>query len=353
MKHSGAAQAVRSLLASADVHTTLWNEGFFRHGRSLLENLTTSLDSFDFAVLIATPDDLVITRNDALLTPRDNIIFELGLFMGKLGRDRTYLIHPRDPQLRLPSDLLGVVTASCSWPLADSLRGSRLQLSQYMSALGPACDQIRDALQEWKAREEANALHDPGLVSCYTNFSEAQAAIGRRIAASQSGIFLMAINFSWTPRLNIAEFRAKIDQGVLVRFMVLNPMTELLPYVARSIAMQEDDLRAENKVCLKTIMQLQEYADSRRKVLPSAGELDIRLFDSLPRGRSYVFDGPEGESFFVPYACSGPTRPLPVYHCTNRGQIAFRNIGGMEELWGASETIPIGLYMEKYPEFLE
>jgi hypothetical protein len=79
----------------------------------------------------------------------------------------------------------------------------------------------------------------------------------------------------------------------------------------------------------------------------------IRLFDSLPRGRSYVFDGQEGESFFVPYACCGPTRPLPVYHCLNRGQIAFRNIGGMEELWETSETIPIDVFMAKHPEFLE
>jgi hypothetical protein len=348
-----AARAVRSLLASADVHVTLWNEGFFRQGRGFLENLTMSLDSFDFAVLIATPDDLVTTRNESLLTPRDNIIFELGLFMGKLGRDRTYLIHPRDAQLKLPSDLLGVVTASCSWPLADSPQGSGFSLSQYMSALGPACDQIRDALQEWNARAEMNPLYDPGLVSCYTNFSEAQAAIGRKIAASQAGIFLMAINFSWTPLLNIAEFRKKIDQGLHVRFMVLNPMTELLPHVARSIATPEEDLRAENKLGLKIIMQLQAYADSRRSARPAVGEVAIRLFDSLPRGRSYVFDGPEGESFFVPYACTGPTRPLPVYHCTNRGQISFRNIGGMEELWDAGETIPIDLFMEKYPEFLE
>jgi hypothetical protein len=349
----GAAQAVRSLLASTDVRITLWNEGFFRQGRGFLEHLTASLDSFDFAILLATPDDLVTTRGASLLTPRDNIIFELGLFMGKLGRDRTYLIHPRDAQLKLPSDLLGVATASCDWPLAGGPQAGGISLSQYMSALGPACDQIRDALQEWKAGAEVSALYDPGLICCYTNYNEAQAAIGRRISASQSRIFLMATNFSWTPLLNIAEFRDKIDQGVQVRFMVLNPTTEILPYVARSIATPEVDLRAENKLGLKIIMQLQAYADARRHARRAPGEVAIRLYDSLPRGRSYVFDGPEGESFFVPYACCGPTRPLPVYHCLNRGQIAFRNIGGMEELWEASETIPIDVFVEKHPEFLE
>jgi len=347
-----AAKAVRSLLAGADTRITLWDEGFFRQGRGFLETFTASLDEFDFAVLLATPDDLVTTRGDSLLSPRDNILFELGLFMGKLGRDRTLLVHPRNAQLKLPSDLLGVVTASCDWPSADSARGRGFSLGEYMSALGPACDQIREAVREWKVKTDENAPHDPGLIGCYTQSNEAQAAIGRRIAASRSRIFLMATNFYWTPLLNITEFQNKIDRGVNVRFMVLNPLTTILPHVARSIAMPEEDLRAENKLGLKTIIQLQMYADSRRRESASAGEVEIRLFDSPSRGRNYVFDGPEGESFFVPYACHGPTRPLPVYHCTNRGQIAQRNISGMEELWESGDTISIQLFMERHPDFL-
>ena len=116
--------------------------------------------------------------------------------------------------------------------------------------------------------------------------------------------------------------------------------------------MPEADLRAENKLGLRTIIQLQMYADSRRRESASAGEVAIRLFDSPSRGRSYVFDGSEGESFFVPYACYGPTRPLPVYHCANRGQIARRNISGMEELWESGDVISIHLFMERHPEFL-
>jgi hypothetical protein len=346
-----AAQAVRSLL-TADACITLWNEGFFRQGYSFLETLTTSLGSFDFAILVATPDDLVITRGESLLSPRDNILFELGLFMGKLGRDRVWLIHPRDAQLKLPSDLLGVVTAPSDWPSEHNEHGIRYSLKQYMSALGPACDQIRDALREWQSRTDEDALLNPGLICCYTNATQAQAAIGRAIAASRSEMFLMATNFSYTPVLNIAEFRDKIDRGVNVRFMVLNPTTRMLAHIARGIAVSEEDLRAENKLHLKTIVDLQEYADSRRRQLTTAGEVTIRLYDSTPRGRSYVFDGPEGESFFVPYASRGPTRPLPVYHCTNNGKVARRYISGMEELWESEDAIPIQLFLERHPGFL-
>ena len=346
-----AAQAVRSLLAS-DAHITLWNEGFFRQGHGFLETLTASLDSFDFAILIATPDDLATTRGESFLSPRDNILFELGLFMGKLGRDRIWLIHPRNAQLKLPSDLLGVVTASSNWPQTYSEHGRGSSLKQYMSALGPACDQIRDALREWQFRADKDVLLDPGLMRCYTNATEAQAAIGRAIAVSQSEMFLAAINFSYTPILNIAEFQDKIERGVNIRFMVLNPMTQILGYIARGIAMSEEHLRTDNKLHLKTIIDLQLYADSLRRELTTAGEVAIRLFDAIPRGRGYVFDGLEGESFFVPYASRGPTRPLPVYHCTNSGKVARRYISGMEELWESDDAISVEVFLERYPEFL-
>ena len=40
--------------------------------------------------------------------PRDNVIFELGLLMGALGRERVFILKPRNVDIRIPSDLLGV-----------------------------------------------------------------------------------------------------------------------------------------------------------------------------------------------------------------------------------------------------
>jgi len=62
----------------------------------------------DFAILIATADDAVTTRGGSRNVARDNVVFELGLFIGALGRDRTYVVADRTHDLQLPSDLNGL-----------------------------------------------------------------------------------------------------------------------------------------------------------------------------------------------------------------------------------------------------
>jgi len=67
---------------------------------------------FDFAILLLTPDDIVQSRSTELASPRDNVIFELGLFMGELGRDRTFILQQPGSGMKIPTDLAGVVTSN-------------------------------------------------------------------------------------------------------------------------------------------------------------------------------------------------------------------------------------------------
>jgi hypothetical protein len=86
-----------------------------------------------------TPDDLRVKDGQEELQPRDNVVFELGLFMGRLGRARTFVIQQRQGDLRLPTDLSGVTTAMYGWPRDDK---------NIKAALGPASDIIRDAIRQ-------------------------------------------------------------------------------------------------------------------------------------------------------------------------------------------------------------
>src|ERR1035438_7428073 len=105
------ARAVKQNL-DYDAWVRLWNQGIFRTGSYPLDDLIAALDDADFGAFIFLPEDILILnrQNQSVETKavRDNVIFELGMFAGRLGRDRIFMIKPRGQELHLPSDLSGV-----------------------------------------------------------------------------------------------------------------------------------------------------------------------------------------------------------------------------------------------------
>src|SRR5437868_4760216 len=69
---------------------SLWNAGTFKPSLFFIESLEAELAQSDFGVLTLTPDDWSFSRGQLSTAPRDNVLFELGLVMGHLGRERTY-----------------------------------------------------------------------------------------------------------------------------------------------------------------------------------------------------------------------------------------------------------------------
>ena len=86
----------------------LWTEGVFDGSDTAIESLMDETKTSDFAILVLTPDDVVKTRGSKKPSPRDNVIFELGLFMGALSRKRTFIVAPENAKLKIPTDLLGL-----------------------------------------------------------------------------------------------------------------------------------------------------------------------------------------------------------------------------------------------------
>jgi hypothetical protein len=76
--------------------------------QTVIEVLVGALDEYDFGVFILSKDDVLSIRGDATAAPRDNVILELGLFTGRLGRERTFIAAPADFDIRVATDLLGV-----------------------------------------------------------------------------------------------------------------------------------------------------------------------------------------------------------------------------------------------------
>jgi hypothetical protein len=85
----------------------IWKEpGVFELNKGYLENLLDRLNLYEYGIMVATGDDATKSRGETKMAPRDNVVFELGLFMGRLGRDRTFFVFEKDS--KLPSDLVGI-----------------------------------------------------------------------------------------------------------------------------------------------------------------------------------------------------------------------------------------------------
>jgi len=87
---------------------TRWDQGVFQASTYTLDALSVEASRTDFAVLIATADDTIEKRGGSMNVARDNVIFEIGLFIGAIGRERTFIVADQTQKLQLPSDLNGL-----------------------------------------------------------------------------------------------------------------------------------------------------------------------------------------------------------------------------------------------------
>ena len=113
-----------------DFDVTIWDQGVFRPTHDAIDSLCSELSSSDAGVFVLTPDDLTETRGSSSPTARDNVVFELGMFIGGLGRARTFVLIPK----------------SCDAPAERSDRRHD-------------CSLRRRALQPTTARRDGPTLH--------------------------------------------------------------------------------------------------------------------------------------------------------------------------------------------------
>lgn len=103
------AEAIAGNLGSESVEPIVWAMGgVFGASQFPIESLDAKVEEADFAALVLGSDDVVISRKEEQNAPRDNVVFELGLFMGSIKRERTYLVVPSGLDVKIPSDLLGI-----------------------------------------------------------------------------------------------------------------------------------------------------------------------------------------------------------------------------------------------------
>ena len=103
------AHAIKTLLSGDYFECVVWDErGVFPPSQYPLESLLKQTETCDIAVFVMTADDLAEIKNSLVFAPRDNVVFEAGLFLGVLGRENTFLLTSGDVDLHIPTDLEGL-----------------------------------------------------------------------------------------------------------------------------------------------------------------------------------------------------------------------------------------------------
>jgi SAM-dependent methyltransferase len=101
------AYALTTTLERAGNSVDVW-DGIFSPMKNILSQLLSKMASYDFAIFIFRPDDVVESRNNRLGAVRDNVIFEYGLAVGILGESRAFIVRPENKATKILGDLEGI-----------------------------------------------------------------------------------------------------------------------------------------------------------------------------------------------------------------------------------------------------
>lgn len=149
------ARAIAGMLET-DCRILQWTGSPFSPGKPLVQSLRGLAEEADWAVFILTPDDMSLRREGGEQI-QQNILFELGLFIGMIGIDRTMLLCPSGPELRIPSDIQGLATLSYGVIREPGIEPS----------VAPAVAQLRRRIVgTFRSREKR-----PEYYSCFISYS--------------------------------------------------------------------------------------------------------------------------------------------------------------------------------------
>jgi predicted nucleotide-binding protein len=134
------AEAMQSLL-DHDFEPEIWNQGTFDANNISLLSLVNATRQFDFAIFIVDVADVATMRGAQKNIARDNVIFELGLFIGAIGAERCFMVYDRNNRPDLPTDLAGVNAVDYrvfqNGNLTGSLGAAATSIKNKIKAVGP------------------------------------------------------------------------------------------------------------------------------------------------------------------------------------------------------------------------
>ncbi|HBS0737339.1 TPA: nucleotide-binding protein [Klebsiella pneumoniae] len=126
-----------------------------------ISRLIEKTKSVDYAIFVFHPDDKIFIRNEEYSSTRDNVVLELGMFIGALGLEKCFILVPKTAisNFRLPSDLAGVTTSTYNdqeVKLTDAVTGSCAKIKESIRGLEASKAKTENTDEIHTLREELN-----------------------------------------------------------------------------------------------------------------------------------------------------------------------------------------------------
>ena len=144
------AHAMGEALTREGCEPTVWDEAVFGASSYTLLSLLEQAARTDFAVIVATPDDMSESRGATDSVPRDNVMLEFGLFVGAIGLERVYILRTAH-EMRFPTDIAGLTFL----PYAD-----RVHDENFVAAVGPAAQDVMRRVRRYHRRDFGHLAGD-------------------------------------------------------------------------------------------------------------------------------------------------------------------------------------------------
>lgn len=331
---------------SKKAEVTIWDEYMVSLGETALDILIGAVENFDFAIFIFSNDDIINSRGRVFQGPRDNVIFELGLFMSKLGKNRVYIINAKE-QLKIPSDLEGITFGVINQDRDDN---------NLIAAASPVCTILENQIDKLGKRKEniIKSTIDQSLLikehipkSLQNHFKKigidridysfrTGLSIKESIDAVQLSLsFLGIAGIKW---VNEHEaFSDMIKRLVLrktnnqIRFLLLNPASDSAVSFNKARSFSIEVFRKEVSNTIHFLKDIKEK---------SGVDIQIKLYDELPNWRMTIVDGFKiALGNYSPMSKDGYNGPQLIFKSGDNWNFSHNLISYYEEKWNTSKII--------------
>ncbi len=299
-----------------DSEPTVWDQKIFGLSEFTLDSLTDKLDQFDFGIFVFSPDDKAIIRNQERPIVRDNIVLELGLFIGRLGRERTFIVAPKEIEnFQLPTDLLGITIRKYYSDRSDK---------NLKAALSPTCHDIIDIIKN-KGIKKTKA----GLKGILEEKKLALSKEPKFLLDATEQICILGSSLKtifWDDNKKFLDYLAIAGKNnVMIKILLLKPTSKFVKEKANEEGNKEVEYRRNIEHSIWRFINFK-----KNKQIP---RFDLFLYDEFPVWFIIIIDDKFAK---ISYFYDKDAGEAPYYNFDNKGDYNLIK--------------PFGIYLDKLAE---